>query len=54
MAHNQPPQTPQALLELVQTLSHAITYTESSNFETNQKLWDNYARDWVCSGSFWI
>lgn len=41
------PDTPQALINLVQSLSHVITYTDSSNVDTNRKLWDNYAREWV-------
>jgi hypothetical protein len=39
--------TPQSLINLVQSLSHVITYADSSNVDTNRKLWDNYARDWV-------
>eukprot|EP01121_Diplochlamys_sp_Union-15-3_P013500 TRINITY_DN4192_c0_g1_i2.p2 TRINITY_DN4192_c0_g1~~TRINITY_DN4192_c0_g1_i2.p2 ORF type:complete len:114 (+),score=28.84 TRINITY_DN4192_c0_g1_i2:107-448(+) len=37
---------PNALINLVQSLSEAIVYTESSNFDTNKKLWNNYAKDW--------
>lgn len=37
----------QSLINLVQSLSHVITYADSSNVDTNRKLWDNYARDWV-------
>jgi len=38
--------SPSSLIKLVQTLSSSIVYTESPNFETNKKLWDNYAREW--------
>jgi len=35
-----------AVLQLLSTLQAAAVYTDSSNHETNQKLWDAYARDW--------
>ena len=44
--------TPEALKKLVQQLSSAVTYTESSNFDTNKKLWDNYAKDWTPEAEF--
>jgi hypothetical protein len=34
----------ESLIKLVQQLSHVITYSESSNFDTNKKLWNNYAK----------
>jgi len=42
------PDPSSSLINLVQSLSHVITYADSSNVDTNRKLWDNYARDWVC------
>jgi len=35
------------LLHLIQQLSPAVVYTESTNFDTNKKLWNNYAREWT-------
>eukprot|EP00026_Physarum_polycephalum_P015403 Phypoly_transcript_16075.p1 GENE.Phypoly_transcript_16075~~Phypoly_transcript_16075.p1 ORF type:complete len:261 (+),score=37.30 Phypoly_transcript_16075:90-872(+) len=35
-----------SVLELVQQLSSAVVYTDTGNFDTNKKLWNNYAQDW--------
>ena len=31
---------------LVQSLGSALVYPDAGNFETNRKLWDNYAAEW--------
>lgn len=31
---------------LVQSLGSALVYPDSGNFDTNRKLWDNYAAEW--------
>jgi hypothetical protein len=42
----------EALIQLVQQLSHAITYTESANFDTNKKLWNNYAKVFITQDTY--
>ncbi|CAM9507307.1 unnamed protein product [Discosporangium mesarthrocarpum] len=32
--------------QLVKTLGSALVYADVGNFETNRKLWDNYAAEW--------
>lgn len=31
---------------LVQSLGSALVYPDAGNFDTNRKLWDNYAAEW--------
>lgn len=40
------------LLKLVQSLSEHLVYTESTNVETNRKLWNRYAQDWTQDAEF--
>lgn len=40
------------LLKLVQSLSEHLVYTESTNVETNRKLWNRYASDWTKDAEF--
>lgn len=41
------------LKEIFQKISDAIVI-ETSNWDTNRKLWDNYASEWVCFGFHYI
>lgn len=38
--------TSDAVLQLIQTLNAAVVYSEPTNFQTNVKLWNQYAKDW--------
>lgn len=40
------------LLKLVQSLSEHLVYTESTNVETNRKLWNRYAEEWAKEAEF--
>jgi hypothetical protein len=40
------------LLKLVQSLSDCLVYTESTNVETNRKLWNRYAEEWTRDAEF--
>lgn len=31
---------------LVRSLGSALVYPDAGNFDTNRKLWDNYAAEW--------
>ncbi|CAM9751580.1 unnamed protein product [Choristocarpus tenellus] len=32
--------------QLVKSLGSALVYADPGNFETNRKLWNNYAAEW--------
>ncbi|CBN73823.1 methyltransferase type 12 [Ectocarpus siliculosus] len=38
---------------LVQSLGSALVYPDAGNFDTNRKLWDNYAAEWEPDAS-WV
>lgn len=37
---------------LVQSLGSALVYPDAGNFDTNRKLWDNYAAEWEPDARF--
>lgn len=37
---------------LVQNLGSALVYPDAGNFDTNRKLWDNYAAEWEPDARF--
>eukprot|EP00820_Chromera_velia_P009684 Cvel_21353.t1-p1 / transcript=Cvel_21353.t1 / gene=Cvel_21353 / organism=Chromera_velia_CCMP2878 / gene_product=hypothetical protein / transcript_product=hypothetical protein / location=Cvel_scaffold1995:312-1470(-) / protein_length=75 / sequence_SO=supercontig / SO=protein_coding / is_pseudo=false len=42
-----------AVLDLVRSLGSALVYPESTNIETNRKLWNQYAKQWD-PGCSWV
>ena len=40
------------LQHMLQQLDTAVVYSKSGNIVTNQKLWDNYSREW--NGARWV
>ena len=32
--------------QIIQQLDKAVVYSKSGNLSTNQKLWDNYSKEW--------
>jgi hypothetical protein len=46
-----PNPTQSSIIQLVQNLSEAIVYTESSNFDTNRKLWNQVWKIWII---YWV
>lgn len=39
---------------LVQSLGSALVYPDAGNFDTNRKLWDNYAAEWEPNARFCV
>ncbi len=37
---------------LVHSLGSALVYPDAGNFDTNRKLWDNYAAEWEPNARF--
>ncbi len=45
-------QASNSLIQLVQSLSEAVVYADSSNVDTNRKLWNEYAKEWHPEAEF--